>query len=87
MIRAVIAGCVLSCLAVPAWSQTQPTPGTPAKPADKKPAPKAKTDAKKPAESGPCQLGVIPVIGDEFVVQKVGMTLFGNERTEVPVNG
>lgn len=89
MIRAAVVACVLSCLAIPAWTQTQPAPGTPAtKPAVKKPSPKAKTAAKKTApESGPCQLGVIPLIGDEFVVQKVGMTLFGNERTEVPVNG
>jgi hypothetical protein len=89
MIRIVVVACALSCLAAPAWTQTQPAPGTPAtQPAAKKPAPKARAAAKKPApESGPCQLGVIPLIGDEFVVQKVGMTLFGNERTEVPVNG
>jgi hypothetical protein len=59
-----------------------------AKPVVKKPAPKAKT-ATKPltaAESGPCQIGVIPAIGDQFVVQKVGLTIFGNEHTEVPID-
>jgi hypothetical protein len=58
------------------------------KPAAKKPAPKSKTAAKPtdPAESGPCQIGVIPVLGDQFVVQKVGLTIFGNEHAEVPIN-
>ena len=39
------------------------------------------------ADSGPCQIGVIPVIGDTFVVQKVGLTVFGNELTEVSTSG
>jgi hypothetical protein len=95
MVRAFAIACVLSCLATSAWAQVQPAPGTaatpaaaPAKPATKKPAPKARTSAKPaaPADSGPCQVGVISVIGDEFVVQRVGLTMFGNEYTEVPID-
>lgn len=94
MIRfvAVALSCFVSC----AWAQSQPAPGTTAtqavppvtKPAVKKQAQKAKAAAKPPvaADNGPCQIGVISALGDQFVVQKVGLTVFGNERTEVPVN-
>src|SRR6266850_916818 len=95
MIRTFFVVLVLSCLAASASAQTQPaavaptTQATPpsTRPAVKKPAPKAKTTAKPPApaESGPCKIGVIPVIGDQFVVQKVGLMVFGNEHTEVPI--
>jgi len=94
MVRCFAVVAVLSCLASAVWAQAQPAPGAPAataaiKPAVKKPAPKAKITAKPPgpAESGPCQLGVVPAPGDTFVVQKVGLTIFGNEQTEVPVDG
>jgi hypothetical protein len=89
MVRMFVAACALSCLTASAWAQTQPaTPAaTTVKPAVKKPTPKARTSAKPPgaADSGPCQVGVISVIGDEFVVQRVGLTMFGNEYTEVPI--
>src|SRR3979411_732959 len=95
MIRSFAVALVLSCFVASAWAQAQPAPGTaitqagtPApKLVAKKTAPKAKTSAKPtgPLESGPCQIGVIPVIGDQFVVQKVGLTVFGNEHTEVPI--
>jgi hypothetical protein len=97
MVRRLAIAFVLSCLAVPAWAQAQTAPGTaatqpatsPIKPAVKKAAPKAKAAAKPPvpAETGPCGIGVIPVVGDLFVVQKVGLMVFGNEEAEVPVNG
>jgi hypothetical protein len=96
MIRSFAVLAFLSCLAAPAWAQAQPAPGTGAtttvapqtKPAVKKPTPKNMTAAKPPAptENGLCQLGVIPAIGDQFVVQKVGLTVFGNEHTEVPID-
>jgi len=93
MIRAFAVALVLSCFAVSPWAQAQPAPGTRGttaapKPAARKSAPKAKTSAKPPgpAESGPCQIGVIPVIGDQFVVQKVGLMVFGNDHAEVPIN-
>ena len=96
MIRSFAVPAVLSCLAAQAWTQAQPAPGTAAKqaaapvtkPAVKKLAPKTKTTTRPltSADTGPCQLGVIPALGDQFVVQKVGLMVFGNARTEVPVN-
>ena len=93
MIRTVA---VLFALAVaqPALAQTAPTPApkpspanpsfnkpSPAKPAVKKPAP-PKPDAA--AQRGPC-IGVIPHIGDRFVVQTIGVMAFGNDLKEVPI--
>jgi hypothetical protein len=89
---------VLFALAVvqPALAQTAPTPApapspaksSPAKPAAKKPAP-PKPDAGAPAvaaaaQRGPC-IGVIPHIGGRFVVQTIGLGMFGNELKEVPI--
>src|SRR4051812_48513542 len=58
-------------------------------------ASKSKTSVKKPAtkqvgvagpaERGPCQIGVIPVIGDKFALQHVGLTVFGNESSDAPI--
>jgi hypothetical protein len=94
MVRVFVAACALLCLAASAWAQGQPATtaaqsATTVKPAVKKPAPRARTSAKPPgdADSGPCQVGVVSVIGDEFVVQRVGLTIFGNEYTEVPIEG
>ena len=87
----------MSCLAPCAWAQTPPAQepaaaqkAVPAsKPAAKKPAPKAKAGAKTPAiaDNGPCQIGVISTIGGLFTVQKIGLTVFGNEQAEVPIDG
>ena len=94
MFRVVVVAFVLSCLAQSGWTQTQPAPATTtpapiAKPAVKKPAAKPKTPAKAAAaaDSGPCQVGVISDIGDQFVIQTVGLMVFGNEREEVSVVG
>jgi hypothetical protein len=96
MVRCFAVRAVLLCLASSAWGQARPAAGT-AVPTAEMPAtrpaieqpPKTKTAAKLPgpAKNGPCQLGVIPALGDTFVVQKVGLTIFGNEETEVPVDG
>jgi hypothetical protein len=94
MIRAIAVVCMLSLLAgSPAWVQAQSAPaptgtptGTPAiKPAVKKAAPKAKTAAKStPKDDGRCDLGVIPVVGSPIALKKVGITIFGNEYSEMP---
>jgi len=94
MFRALIIAVALSCLAQSGWAQTQPAPATVApapatKPAVKKPAAKTKAAAMPagPADSGPCHVGVISEMGDQFVVQTVGITVFGNERSAVPISG
>jgi hypothetical protein len=89
MIRSFAVAMVLSCFIPSAWAQAQPAPAAAAaKPAVKKATPKAKNAAKPPgpAESGPCRIGVISAIGDRFVVHKLGLTVFGNEETEVPIS-
>jgi hypothetical protein len=93
MFRVLVVAFAVSCLAPCGWAQTQPAPAAAApaqatKPPAKKPAAK-KTSAKPvaPADNGPCQIGVISDIGDQFVVQNVGFTVFGNERSEVPTKG
>ena len=93
MFRTFVVAFVMSCSVTSVWAQAQPVPAAApteaaaTKPAAKKPAAKAKTSAKPAAaaESGPCQIGVIPAIGDQFVVQKVGLMVFGNEHAEVPI--
>ncbi len=86
---------VLSCLATAGRAQSPP-PSTPAaskpaaaKPTAKKAAPKVKPAAKQPVavESGPCQIGVISAIGDQFTIQHIGLTAFGNEYMEAPIDG
>lgn len=91
MLRSFALVIVLSCFASPVWAQTQAAPTTAAQtgvPAVKKPA-KARSSTKPagPAEAGPCQIGVIPVTGNQFGVQKVGFTVFGNEYKDVPIGG
>lgn len=93
MFRTFVVAFAVSCFVASTSAQAQPAPaaaptGTPAtKPAPKKPAAKAKASAKPAAaaESGPCQIGVIPAIGDQFVVQKIGLMVFGNDHAEVPI--
>lgn len=91
MARFLAVALVLSCMTGHAWAQTQSAPGavaaTPAaKPAVKKPAPKAKSAAKPsgPAENGACDLGVITAAGSPIGWRKIGITVFGNETSETP---
>jgi hypothetical protein len=94
MKMALAVAAALSCLASLAWAQGQPAPaatqtGTPApKVATKKLAPKAKASSKpaEPAANGPCGIGVISAIGDQFTVQKIGFTVFGNEQAQAPID-
>ncbi|MBU6462513.1 MAG: hypothetical protein KGK01_06890 [Bradyrhizobium sp.] len=89
MVRLSIVAIVLSCLAAPIWAQSPPAqaPSRAVKPAVKKPASRTKA-AIEPVviDHGPCRLGVIPAVGDSFVVQKIGLTVFGNEYAEVATN-
>lgn len=95
MIRTFTAFATAAWLAGFASAQAQPAPVTTSTPAAaktfvKKPVTKAKSVAKRPAaptDSGSCQIGVIPVIGSQFAVEKIGITIFGNERTEVSIDG
>jgi len=94
MIRLFAAAIVLSCLSTSASTQTQPSPPTlgpratkpPVKPAARKPAERNEPAGKPdPAWSAPCGLGVIVSVGDEFMVKKLGLNLFNNKETVVPI--
>jgi hypothetical protein len=90
MVRSVAVVVALSLLVSAAAAQTPPVPGaqTPTRAtAAKKPAPQGKGGVKPagPVETGPCQLGVVAAIDDKFAVQKIGITVFGNELAEAPV--
>ena len=68
-----------------AQAQTvQPPAAAKAKPAAKKPAP-PKPVAETPAASGPC-IGVFPLLGDQFGVRKIGITVFGNDFKQIKVD-
>lgn len=89
MIRCFLVLLLGSCLAAPAFAQSEPgqtPPVATSKPTVKKSADKALRQVAS-VESGPCQVGVIPMVGDHFVYQKIGFTVFGNERVEVPISG
>jgi hypothetical protein len=92
MVRIAVSLIALLSLLTSAVAQTPPAPSTqattPAKPAAKKAA-KSKAPPAKPADqatSGPCSIGVIAATQDLFVVQKIGLTVFGNEFAEIPVS-
>lgn len=86
---------VLLSFVTSATAQTSPaTTASPAqtapqaKPATKKAA-KPKAPPAKPVEqttAGPCGVGVIAATQDPFVIEKIGLTVFGNEYAEVPVS-
>jgi len=63
-------------------AQTAPS----AKPTAKKATAKATPKPAESATAGPCGAGVIAGTGDIFVVQKIGLTVFGNDYAEVPVS-
>lgn len=84
--RLAVAAVLLSCFTVAGWSQSPAAPSV-SSPVAKKPASKAKAVAKPAAvtESGPCQIGVIPAIGDKFLLEHIGLTVFGNEFADAPM--
>jgi hypothetical protein len=94
MLRIVAIALMAACVGGPAWAQAQTAPaqqtGAATKSVAKKPASKAKpvrpVASSPPAERGPCDTGVIAAVGDTFAVQKIGLTVFGNELTDVPVS-
>jgi len=67
----------------PTGVQVQPAPKPEVvKPAVKKPATVA---PREPVESGPCQIGVIPIAGDLFMVEKFGPLTFLDKHTRTSV--
>ena len=91
MLRLFAAIIALSCVsAAPAQAQAVPqtTATQPAAPATKSIARKQSEPAVKQVSgvSGACGLGVIVVVGDEFMVKRIGVTQFQSSETNVPIN-
>ena len=90
MVRFVVVAFALACLATSARAQSpeMPTTGT-FEPAPKRLPPRTEALGNQPGPtvSGHCELGIIPIAGDQFAVQKAGFGMFGNETTRIRVDG
>jgi len=90
MVRFFVVAFALSCLATSARAQSPEMPVTSAlEPAATKLPPKAEAlkNQHGPTGSGHCQLGIIPIAGNQFAVQRVGFGMFGNETARIRVDG
>jgi hypothetical protein len=95
MLRVVATAILLACLPISSFAQTQPAEATTrlaglaAKPVASKPAPKPETDAKsrQPGDGGSCQIGVIPIAGNLFMVETFGLIRFADTYARVAVDG
>jgi len=95
MLRVVVIAIFLVCAPISSFAQTQPaSAATPqpaalaAKPTAKRPArqPEAAAKSTKPADSGRCQIGVIPIAGNLFLVETFGFTTFTDTYARVAVD-
>lgn len=79
----VLAAALVSyALSSPSSGQVPPAPKPElVRPAAKKPA----VAPRVPAEAGPCQIGVVPIAGDLFMVEKFGALKFLDEYTRTSV--
>jgi hypothetical protein len=89
--RLAVTAIILSCSIAGGWAQSPSAPSGPApgNPVTKKPDPKA-TAAAKPAaavDSGPCQIGVIPIAGNLFLIERFGLFKFNDSYQRVAVDG
>lgn len=57
------------------------------KPSARRAAPDSRIATRQAASPavGPCQIGIIPALGNRLSLQHVGLTVFGNELTDVPI--
>jgi hypothetical protein len=90
MIRFVAVAFALACLATSAGAQSPEMPTTSTfEPAPKRLRPRTEAvgNQAEPTASGRCELGIIPIAGNQFAVQKVGFGTFGSETTRIRVDG
>jgi len=96
MIRVVAAAIFLFCFPISSFAQMQPAPeettqraARAAKPAAKKlvPIPNVAAKSTKPTESRSCQIGVIPIAGNLFLVENFGLVTFADTYARVAVDG
>ena len=90
MVRFAAVAFVLAGLATSAGAQSPEMPTTSTfEPAAKRLPPRTEALGNQPgpATGGHCELGIIPIAGNQFVVQKVGFGALGNETTRIRVDG
>jgi hypothetical protein len=96
MLRVVATAILLLCPPISLFAQTQPAPeatlrlaGLAAKPVANKPAPKPETAAKprQPGDGASCQIGVVPIAGNLFMVETFGLIRFADTYARVAVDG
>ena len=94
--RASIVVFLLSCTNGLVWAQNGSTPkvgagqsATATVKTSKRAPPESRMVARQAASpaGGPCQIGIIPALGNRLSLQHVGLTVFGNELTDVPIEG
>jgi len=87
MIKSVVVAVLLSLCAETAWPQTSSAQGIPAaptaKPAAKKAGQKTTAAAKPTSDNGACDIGVVAAAGKPIGLKKIGITVFGNEYSEL----
>src|SRR5436853_3841193 len=93
MFRSSLIAVLLSFFVTAGWAQSPsraaigPAASAGAKPVMKKLTPSYGAAAKQSVpEVGHCRVGVISAIGDQFAVQKFGLTVFETEESEVPTS-
>jgi hypothetical protein len=96
MLRVVVIAIFIVSAPISSFAQTQPvSAATPqpaalaAKPTANKPArqPEAAAKSTKRADSGACQIGVIPIAGNLFLVETFGLTTLTDTYARVAVDG
>jgi hypothetical protein len=88
MVRLFVVAFALSCLAASATAQSPEMPATGMiEPAPRKLPPKTEPLASRPgsAGSGHCQIGIIPIAGNDFSVQKIGFGAISNQYARIKV--
>lgn len=88
MLRVVVIAIFVACAPIPSFAQTQPA-ALAAKPTAKMLArqPEAAAKSIRPAENGTCQIGVIPIAGNLFLVETFGPVTFTDTTARVAVDG
>ena len=87
MVRFVAVAFALAGLAASAGAQSPEMPTTStSEPAPKKLPPRTETLGNQPGPTAR-ELGIIPIAGNQFSVQKIGFGMFGNETTRIRVDG
>jgi hypothetical protein len=85
MLRVVVIAVLLVCPCISSFAQTRPAPEATTRPTALAARPAA--TSRKSADGGPCQIGVIPIAGNLFLVETFGLIRFADTYARVAVDG